>query len=102
MSLDQQQAPSASSWMLTMPEPLIEKLLANTRFRTVQRGEYIFRQGEPPEGIYRVLQGVISVQSPEGRSLKAKAGGVRWSPVSGINRWGSRSIASCQAQGSSS
>lgn len=64
MSLDQQAA-VASNWMLPLPDALTELLLARTRISTIARGTRIFEIDDAPDGIYRVLSGVVSVQGKD-------------------------------------
>ncbi|MBF5042372.1 Crp/Fnr family transcriptional regulator [Aggregicoccus sp. 17bor-14] len=46
-------------WFGALPEPLREALLSLARVRTLRAGERLFSRGDPPCGLYCVLEGSI-------------------------------------------
>lgn len=50
-------------WFSQLPEPLRNELLAMAQLRRLAPGQRLFRRGDPPCGLYAVLEGAIRVGS---------------------------------------
>ncbi|MDF3936606.1 Crp/Fnr family transcriptional regulator [Pseudomonas citronellolis] len=53
----------ASRWFGGLPAPTRDDLLARASVRALATGKLLFRCGEPPDGLYIVLQGVIRLSN---------------------------------------
>ncbi len=54
----------------SLPQPLLERVAALATDVSLRRGEWLFRQGDPPEGVYVVRVGHLEVYS-EGSEMQA-------------------------------
>lgn len=57
--------------MVGLPTELVEVLLSQCKIRRLNDGEFLYRQGEPGEAMYGVLEGRIRLcnSGPDGREL---------------------------------
>jgi CRP/FNR family cyclic AMP-dependent transcriptional regulator len=53
-----------SSWYRGLDADVRERLLTVARVATYKPGEYLFRRGAPPCGLYAVVQGIVHVYGP--------------------------------------
>lgn len=65
MSLDHDSTPDFARWLLPLPDTLSERILAETRLKPVARGALIYDEGDPPDGIYRIISGVVSAHNKD-------------------------------------
>ncbi|WPC05007.1 Crp/Fnr family transcriptional regulator [Pseudomonas benzenivorans] len=56
-------------WFAALPEALQQALLAAAREQRLEAGQRLFRRGDPPSGLYAVLEGAMRVGavSPDGK-----------------------------------
>ncbi|MBS7691225.1 Crp/Fnr family transcriptional regulator, partial [Pseudomonas lalucatii] len=56
-------------WFAALPEALQQALLASARVQHLEAGQRLFRRGDPPSGLYAVLEGAMRVGavSPDGK-----------------------------------
>lgn len=50
-----------AGWLARVPVPLRDELLQRGRMRSKQRGEVLFRQGDPADGLYGVVSGTLAL-----------------------------------------
>ncbi len=53
----------ASPWFGGLPEQVRDDMLARAGVRALNTGQQLFRCGEPPDGLYIVLQGIIRLSN---------------------------------------
>ena len=60
---------SQGLWFSSIPASLQEELVARGKVQTLQRGEILFRRGDPPCGLYAMMDGAlrISMVNEEGK-----------------------------------
>ena len=71
----------ASSWFGTLDAPLQDALIGIAAVRRLSAGDVLFRRGDPPDGLYCVVEGTICIgaTSAEGReALLAVLEPVNW------------------------
>ncbi|AZC15638.1 Crp/Fnr family transcriptional regulator [Pseudomonas sp. CMR5c] len=51
----------AGQWFSHLPASLQDSLLDNARLRRLAPGQYLFRRGDPPCGLYAVVEGMVRV-----------------------------------------
>ena len=71
----------ASSWFGTLETPLQDALIGIAALRRLGAGEILFRRGDPPDGLYCVVEGTIRIgaTSADGReALLAVLEPVNW------------------------
>jgi len=51
----------AGQWFSHLPASLQDSLLDNARLRRLAPGQYLFRRGDPPCGLYAMVEGVVRV-----------------------------------------
>ena len=49
-----------SRWFAALPAPLRHELLDRSEIRTFRRGSWIYLQGDPPRGLWAILEGEVS------------------------------------------
>ena len=69
MSLDQHYTPDFGRWLMPLPDTLAERILAETRTMPIARGALIYDVGDAPDGIYRIISGVIPAHSRDAAPL---------------------------------
>lgn len=52
---------STGHWYSHLPAALQQQLLAHARLRQLSAGQYLFNRGDPPCGLYAVLDGVVRI-----------------------------------------
>ncbi|MBW4790879.1 Crp/Fnr family transcriptional regulator [Pseudomonas tolaasii] len=50
-------------WFSHLPEPFQHSLLALARLRQLAAGQYLFKRGDPPCGLYAVLDGTLRISA---------------------------------------
>ncbi|MFC6301033.1 cyclic nucleotide-binding domain-containing protein [Pseudomonas sp. CCM 7893] len=50
-------------WYSHLPATLQDSLLANARLRHLTAGQYLFKRGDPPCGLYAVLEGTVRISA---------------------------------------
>ncbi|ARB30640.1 Crp/Fnr family transcriptional regulator [Pseudomonas tolaasii] len=50
-------------WFSHLPEPFQHSLLAQARLRQLAAGQYLFKRGDPPCGLYAVLDGTLRISA---------------------------------------
>lgn len=50
-------------WFSHLPAPFQHSLLAHARLRQLAAGQYLFKRGDPPCGLYAVLDGALRVSA---------------------------------------
>ncbi|WP_426218988.1 Crp/Fnr family transcriptional regulator [Pseudomonas sp. DWRC2-2] len=50
-------------WFSHLPAPFQNSLLANSRVRQLAAGEYLFKRGDSPCGLYAVLEGAVRISA---------------------------------------
>lgn len=50
-------------WFSHLPAPFQHSLLAHARLRQLAPGQYLFKRGDPPCGLYAVLEGTLRVSA---------------------------------------
>ncbi len=64
MDVDQWHARlAAGHWFSHLPAPFQHSLLAHARLRQLAAGQYLFKRGDPPCGLYAVLDGSLRVSA---------------------------------------
>lgn len=64
MDAEQWHARLASGhWFSRLPRPFQHSLLAHARLRQLTAGQYLFKRGDPPCGLYAVLDGSLRVSA---------------------------------------
>ena len=48
-------------WFSHLPVPLQDSLLASARLRRLSSGQLLFKRGDPPCGLYAVLEGSVRI-----------------------------------------
>ncbi len=61
---------AAGHWFSHLPIELQRSLLATARLRSLTAGEYLFKRGDPPCGLYAVLEGAVRVSAVNARARK--------------------------------
>ncbi|WP_455823936.1 Crp/Fnr family transcriptional regulator [Pseudomonas graminis] len=62
MDVEQWRAQLATGhWFSHLPAPFQHSLLAHARLRQLTAGQYLFKRGDPPCGLYAVLDGTLRV-----------------------------------------
>mgnify|MGYP003617688684 FL=1 len=54
---------SSGHWYRHLPAPLQHSLLANARVRQLAAGQVLFKRGDPPCGLYAVLDGSLRISA---------------------------------------
>ncbi|AUG05242.1 Crp/Fnr family transcriptional regulator [Pseudomonas sp. S09G 359] len=54
---------AAGHWFSHLPAPFQHSLLAHARLRQLTAGQYLFKRGDPPCGLYAVLEGALRVSA---------------------------------------
>lgn len=57
---------SQNPWYATLPQPLRDDLLAQASQRLLEPEQRLFRRGDPPSGLYAVLQGTLRISAFSG------------------------------------
>ncbi|MGY2166121.1 Crp/Fnr family transcriptional regulator [Pseudomonas tolaasii] len=50
-------------WFSHLPEPFQHSLLTQARLRQLAAGQYLFKRGDPPCGLYAVLDGTLRISA---------------------------------------
>ena len=58
-------------WFSHLPEPFQHSLLAHARQRQLTAGQYLFKRGDPPCGLYAVLDGALRVSAVNDQGKEA-------------------------------
>ena len=58
-------------WFSHLPAQLQDSLLATARLRQLTAGQYLFRRGDPPCGVYAVLEGAVRVSAVNAQGKEA-------------------------------
>ena len=58
-------------WFSHLPAPFQLSLLANSRVRQLAAGEYLFKRGDPPCGLYAVLEGAVRISAVNAQGKEA-------------------------------
>ena len=58
-------------WFSHLPAQLQNSLLAAARLRQLTAGQYLFRRGDPPCGVYAVLEGAVRVSAVNAQGKEA-------------------------------
>ncbi len=62
---------AAGQWFSHLPIELQRSLLAAARLRSLTAGEYLFKRGDPPCGLYAVLEGAVRVSAVNAQGKEA-------------------------------
>ena len=62
---------ATGQWFSHLPVPLQDSLLAAARLRQLTAGQYLFRRGDPPCGVYAVLEGAVRVSAVNAQGKEA-------------------------------
>ncbi|MHA4975257.1 Crp/Fnr family transcriptional regulator [Pseudomonas extremorientalis] len=54
---------ASGHWFSHLPAPFQHSLLAHARLRQLTAGQYLFKRGDPPCGLYAVLDGTLRVSA---------------------------------------
>ncbi|KAA0945230.1 MULTISPECIES: Crp/Fnr family transcriptional regulator [unclassified Pseudomonas] len=54
---------STGHWYSHLPAQLQDSLLAHARLRQLTAGQYLFKRGDPPCGLYAVLEGTLRISA---------------------------------------
>lgn len=58
-------------WFSHLPAPFQHSLLANSRVRQLAAGECLFKRGDPPCGLYVVLEGAVRISAVNAHGKEA-------------------------------
>ncbi|MGH8448311.1 Crp/Fnr family transcriptional regulator [Pseudomonas sp.] len=58
-------------WFSHLPAPFQHSLLAHARQRQLEAGQYLFKRGDPPCGLYAVLNGSLRVSAVNAQGKEA-------------------------------
>lgn len=58
-------------WFSHLPASLQDSLLDSARLRRLAPGQYLFRRGDPPCGLYAVVEGMVRVGAVSGQGKEA-------------------------------
>ncbi|MGY2139991.1 Crp/Fnr family transcriptional regulator [Pseudomonas reactans] len=58
-------------WFSHLPASFQHSLLANSRVRQLAAGEYLFKRGDPPCGLYAVLEGAVRISAVNAQGKEA-------------------------------
>lgn len=61
----------AGYWYSHLPTELQDSLLAHARARQLTAGQYLFKRGDPPCGLYAVLEGTLRVSAVSDQGKEA-------------------------------
>ncbi|MFQ6351093.1 Crp/Fnr family transcriptional regulator [Pseudomonas sp. R11F] len=61
----------AGHWFSHLPEPFQHSLLAHARLRQLEAGQYLFKRGDPPCGLYAVLDGAVRISAVNAQGKEA-------------------------------
>lgn len=65
-------------WFSHLPAPFQHSLLAHARLRPLAAGQYLFKRGDPPCGLYAVLDGTLRVSAVNEQGKEAVLSLVEW------------------------
>lgn len=51
-----------SHWFQGLPGDVIEQMISDAKVRSFADGQYLYRKGDEPDGLYAVLQGAVIVE----------------------------------------
>ncbi|MGU9859222.1 Crp/Fnr family transcriptional regulator [Pseudomonas sp. LF245] len=54
---------ATGQWFSHLPAPFQTSLLAHARLRQLSAGQYLFKRGDPPCGLYAVLEGSLRISA---------------------------------------
>lgn len=54
---------ATGQWFSHLPAPFQTSLLAHARLRQLTAGQYLFKRGDPPCGLYAVLEGTLRISA---------------------------------------
>ena len=60
-------------WFRHLPAPFQHSLLAHARLRPLAAGQYLFKRGDPPCGLYAVLDGTLTPAQAVERLMSRQA-----------------------------
>jgi CRP/FNR family transcriptional regulator, cyclic AMP receptor protein len=58
-------------WFSHLPEALQQSLLAASRLRSLAAGQFLFKRGDPPCGLYAVLDGAVRISAVNAQGKEA-------------------------------
>ncbi|MEB0047924.1 MULTISPECIES: Crp/Fnr family transcriptional regulator [unclassified Pseudomonas] len=61
----------SGQWFSHLPVPFQDGLLAAARVRRLSAGQRLFKRGDPPCGLYAVLEGAVSIGAVSGQGKEA-------------------------------
>jgi CRP-like cAMP-binding protein len=76
-----------SAWFMSLPAALRAQLLQHARLKSFRRGSWLYVQGDPPRGLWAVVEGEISFSkmAPGGHEIVYHVGGPGfWFGVFGV------------------
>ncbi len=62
---------ASGHWFSHLPVDLQRSLLAAARLRTLAAGQYLFKRGDPPCGLYAVLEGAVRISAVNAQGKEA-------------------------------
>lgn len=62
---------ATGQWFSHLPVQLQDSLLAAARLRQLTAGQYLFRRGDPPCGVYAVLEGAVRISAVNAQGKEA-------------------------------
>lgn len=62
---------AAGHWFSHLPGPFQHSLLAHARLRQLEAGQYLFKRGDPPCGLYAVLDGAVRISAVNAQGKEA-------------------------------
>ena len=58
-------------WFSHLPPDLQRSLLGAARLRVLTAGQYLFKRGDPPCGVYAVLEGTVRISAVSAQGKEA-------------------------------
>ena len=62
---------ASGHWFSHLPEALQQSLLAASRLRSLAAGQFLFKRGDPPCGLYAVLDGAVRISAVNAQGKEA-------------------------------
>ena len=58
-----------SHWFQGLPDDVIEQMISDAKVKSFTDGQYLYRSGDEPDGLYAILQGAVvaEINSKEGK-----------------------------------
>ena len=73
-------------WFSHLPPDLQRSLLGAARLRVLTAGQYLFKRGDPPCGVYAVLEGTVRISAVSAQGKEAVLSLVETPARSGLHK----------------